>query len=250
MHGSIHIFDDVDSLLDALVSQWRDVGAEAIADHGAFHVALAGGTTPRHFYERLTQVDLESPVPWDKVHLYFGDERCVPPDHKDSNYHMAHESLFSRVTIPASQIHAMFSPEWDAEQNAAHYASLLEQQLTKDANGQPVFDLVYLGMGEDGHTASLFPGTEILNESVKSVAAQFVDKLGVWRISLTYPAINAARHVSVLVVGDSKAVVLSEISKLPKTDIRYPIQRVNPRAHLDWFVDAAAAHLIVDDPCP
>jgi 6-phosphogluconolactonase len=250
VHGSIHIFDDIDSLLDALVDQWREIGAEAIADHGAFHVALAGGGTPQHFYERLAHIDLENSVEWDKVHLYFGDERCVPPDHKDSNYRMAREALFSRVAIPASQIHAMFSPELDAEQNAACYASLLERQLTKDVDGRPVFDLVYLGMGEDGHTASLFPGTEILNETVKSVAAQFVDKLGVWRISLTYPTINAARHVSVLVVGDSKATVLSEISTLSQADIRYPIQRINPQTDLHWFVDAAAAHLVGDDAYP
>lgn len=250
MHGSFHIYDDIDSLLDALIDQWRDIGAKAIADHGAFHVALAGGGTPQHFYQRLTQIDVESSVEWNKVHIYFGDERCVPQDHKDSNYRMSREALLSRVTIPASQIHPMFSPELNAEQNAARYASLLEQELTKDTDGHPVFDLVYLGMGEDGHTASLFPGTEILNESEKSVAAQFVDKLDAWRISLTFPTINAARHVSVLVVGDSKAVVISEISKLPQTDIRYPIQRINPRHDLHWFMDAAAAHLIGDYTCP
>ena len=247
MHGTIHIYDGIDSLLNALVLQWRELGSEAIADHGAFHVALAGGGTPQHFYQRLTQVDVEDCVEWNKVHVYFGDERCVPPDHKDSNYRMAREALLSRVAIPAPQIHPMFSPEFNAEQNAARYASLLDQQLPKDADGRPVFDLVYLGMGEDGHTASLFPKTEILNENKKPVAAQFVEKLDAWRISLTYPTINAARHVSVLVVGDSKAAVLSDISKLPISDMRYPVQGVNPRANLHWFMDAAAAHLISDD---
>lgn len=247
MHGNIRIFDDVDSLLDALARQWQTIAEQSIADHGAFHVALAGGGTPRSFYTRLTQRDMKDAVAWGKVHIYFGDERCVPQDHEDSNYRMAKETLFSKLDIPASQVHPMYSPGLSPEKNAAHYASVIEQSLSKDANGNPVFDLVLLGMGEDGHTASLFPDTEILQEQKKTVAAQFVEKLGVWRISLTYPTLNAAQHVALLVVGENKANILSEISTLPPGIMRYPVQVINPQGDLQWFLDKAAAHLIADD---
>lgn len=247
MHGNTQVFYDVDSLLDALVSHWQKIVEESIADHGGFHVALAGGSTPRNFYTRLAQCGVEDSVDWGKVHIYFGDERCVPQDHADSNFRMAHETLFSKVDIPASQIHAMFTPLLSPAQNAAHYASLIEQQLAKDGNGNPIFDLVLLGMGDDGHTASLFPDTEILNVDENSVAAQFVDKLGAWRVSLTYPTLNAARNVVVLVVGANKADILSELSRSASDEIRYPIQGVNPQGDLQWFLDKAAAYHLVSN---
>ena len=247
MYGNAHIFDDADSLLTALVDHWQKIARESIADHDGFHVALAGGGTPRDFYKQLVQSDTKNAVAWNKVHIYFGDERFVPQDHIDSNFQMAKDTLFSKVDIPSSQIHAMVDPSLSPEQNAARYASLLDQQLLKDANGNPVFDLVLLGMGGDGHTASLFPNTEILNEDKKSVAAQFVDKLGVWRVSLTYPTLNAARHVVVLVVGEGKAEILSALAKSSSADSRYPVQGIKPRKDLQWFLDKAAAHLAIDD---
>jgi len=247
MHGSTQVFDDIDSLQDALVGHWQKIARESIADHGAFHVVLAGGGTPRDFYNRLTQGDTKDSVPWDRVHIYFGDERCVPQDHVDSNFRMAREALFSKVSIPASQIHAMVIPSLSPEQNAARYAELLDQQLLKDVNGHPVFDLVLLGMGGDGHTASLFPDTEILHEDKKWVAAQFVDKLSAWRISLTYPTLNAAHHVAVLVVGESKAEMFSELAKSSSNDTRYPIQGIKPQGDLQWFLDKSATCLVVGD---
>lgn len=247
MQGNVHIFDDPDALLDALVRHWQSIAEASIADYGAFHVALAGGGTPRQLYARLTQADVRDSVAWDKVHIYFGDERCVPPGHEDSNYRMARETLFSRLPIPASQIHPMYNPERTPEQNATGYARLLEQQLAKDADGNPVFDLVLLGMGEDGHTASLFPDTEILDEHKRPVAAQFVGKLGVWRISLTYPTLNAARHVAMLVVGATKAGILADIARLPADEVLYPVQGIKPVGDLQWFLDRAAARLLTDD---
>ena len=247
MYGNIHIFDDADSLLNSLGDHWQKIARESIADHDGFHVALAGGATPRDFYKHLIQDDAKSAVVWNKVHIYFGDERCVPQDHVDSNFQMANDTLFSKVDIPSSQIHAMVDPSLSPEQNAARYASLLDQQLLKDVNGTPVFDLVLLGLGGDGHTASLFPNTEILNEDKKSVAAQFVDKLAVWRVSLTYPALNAARHVVVLVMGEAKAEILSTLAKSSSADTQYPIQGIRPQKDLQWFVDKAAAYLAIDD---
>lgn len=247
VHGSTQIFDNVDSLLDALVVLWKNIAKESIADHGVFHVALAGGGTPRNFYERLSKNNSKNSIAWDKVHFYFGDERYVPQDHVDSNFRMADETLFSKLGIPASQIHAMVTPSLSPEENAERYASLLDQQMEKDVDGHPVFDLVLLGMGGDGHTASLFPATEILHENKKWVAAQFVDQLNVWRVSLTYPTLNAARHVAILVVGEAKAAIFSELTKLSPNDTRYPIQGIRPRGDLQWFLDKAATRLVVGD---
>lgn len=250
MHGRARIFDDLDSLLDALLCEWKNLAEESIADHGAFHVALAGGSTPRELYTRLTEVKMGNSVAWDKVHLYFGDERCVPQDHAESNFRMAKETLFSRVGIPESQVHPMFLPSLSPDENASKYAQLISDCLPKNMNDDPVFDLVLLGMGEDGHTASLFPETEILNEQKKPVAAQFVEKLGVWRVSLTYLTLNAARHVILLVVGENKASILSEISALSSNEVRYPVQGVNPQGDLQWFLDKSASHLIKVDVKP
>ncbi|MBL1274806.1 MAG: 6-phosphogluconolactonase [Ectothiorhodospiraceae bacterium] len=247
MHGKVQIYADVELLLDALTQQWWSLVDQAITERGAFHVALAGGSTPRNLYLRLAQTNALHENKWENIHIYFGDERCVPQDHPDSNYRMAMESLLSKVSVPASNIHAMNDPALDAEKNAAQYANVLEQNLVKDANGRPVFDMILLGMGDDGHTASLFPDTDILHETSQSVAAQFVEKLAVWRISLTYPTINAARHVALLIVGEAKATILADISKLSQkaeNERRYPVQSVIPHGELNWYLDEAAAQLL------
>ncbi len=245
MNGRTHIFESIDALYAALEKQWQLVAHAAIADHGAFHVALAGGGTPRNFYKKLAQQSTVDESCWHKTHLYFGDERCVPQDHPDSNYRMAKETLLSVAPLLPEHVHAMFSADFSVEQNVAQYEKLLHDTLPLDAGGYPVFDLVLLGMGDDGHTASLFPDTAILHESVKPVAAQFVQKLNAWRMSLTFPAINAASHVAILVVGDAKAEVLADIfSAEQDAVVRYPVQQVNPVGQLDWYLDTAAAHLL------
>ncbi len=245
MNGSSHIFENIDALYAALEKQWQLIAHAAIADHGAFHIALAGGSTPRNFYKKLAQQLVVDERCWHKTHIYFGDERCVPQDHSDSNYHMAKEALLSAVPLLPEHVHAMFSTDFSVEQNVARYESLLHDALPQDVNGCPVFDLVLLGMGEDGHTASLFPDTEILHELIKPVAAQFVQKLDAWRISLTFPAINAANHVAILVAGDAKAKILADIFSAEKNMVaRYPIQQVDPTGQLDWYLDIAAAHLL------
>lgn len=245
VNGSTHIFESLDALYTALEEQWRTVAHAAIADHGAFHVALAGGSTPRNFYAKLAQQSSIDESCWQKTHIYFGDERCVPQDHLDSNYRMAQESLLSVTPVLPEHVHAMFSEDIPVQENVLRYETILRDSLPLSAKGFPVFDLVLLGMGEDGHTASLFPDTEILHESDKPVAAQFVEKLGVWRISLTFPVINAASHVAILVAGEAKAGVLSNISlAMENDDMQYPIQRVNPAGELDWYLDVAAAQLL------
>lgn len=131
MHGNTQIFSGIDPLLDELVHQWKKVSEQSIADHGAFHVALAGGGTPRSFYARLANDDVRNSIAWDKVHIYFGDERYVSQDHVDSNYRMAYDVLLSKVNIPVSQIHAMVTPSLTPEQNAQDYVDLIDQKLPR-----------------------------------------------------------------------------------------------------------------------
>ncbi len=255
MNGDFQVFDDVASLNEAMARQWQLIADAAVRDRGIFHVALAGGSTPRKLYERLAQPDYRDGLPWKSTHIYFGDERCVPQDHADSNYRMASESLLSLVPIPPSQVHAMFnsslgragSIEESVEKNVDNYAATLENHLPTSNSGQPIFDLILLGMGDDGHTASLFPGTEILEETRRSVASQFVHKLDVWRISLTFPTINAARNVAILVAGEGKAHRMAEIAGSEAAKFCYPIQQVNPAGRLDWYFDRDAAQHITHE---
>jgi len=248
LNGNCRVFNNVADLNDAMCQQWCEIAEQAVRDRGSFHVALAGGSTPRQFYQRLARYCSHDMPVWLSTHFYFGDERCVPLDDEQSNYHMAYESLLSQLSVGADQVHAMYNPSFSAEQCAERYATLLTTQLSLSDTQQPVFDLVLLGMGEDGHTASLFPGTEILSETHRSVAAQYVDKLQAWRISLTLPVINAARHVAVLVVGEAKAEVLAEVAK-ESVSPAYPIQHVRPQGYLDWYVDEAAASQLPPGLC-
>jgi 6-phosphogluconolactonase len=239
MNGTLHIYPDARQLTEDLAEAWKRLANEAIARHGAFYVALAGGSTPRQLYARLAEEPYRSSIEWSKVHIFFGDERCVPRDHADSNYRMAHEALLTHVPIPAAQIHPLYDPARSPAQNANAYIAQLLATLPLDEHGIPVFDLVLLGMGDDGHTASLFPGISILQENKFIVAAAYVEKLQAWRVSLTFPIINCARAVVVTVTGENKAAVLETV--LTGSAQLYPIQRVAPRGELHWFLDEAAA---------
>ena len=219
---------------DLFVSQARD----SIAARGRFSVALAGGSTPRRVYQIIAD-EARDTLEWAKVHVFFGDERCVPPDHAESNYRMASESLLSRVPLPAENIHRM-----TGEGDAAANARLYEDELRSFFNDAPwpALDLVLLGLGDDGHTASLFPGTTGLNERGAWVAAIWVEKFNTFRLTLTAPAINHAARVAFIVTGAGKASVLAEVVEGPRDPQRLPSQLIEPRTGtLDWFVDEAAA---------
>jgi 6-phosphogluconolactonase len=181
-------------------------------------------------------------VDWPNVHVFFGDERAVPLDHADSNFRMANEALLSRVPVPARNVHRI-EGLGDAAANASAYESEL-RGLFGDADW-PRLDHVLLGMGDDGHTASLFPGTEALGERRLWVAPNWVEKLGAWRVTLTAPAVNAARRVTFLVTGKAKAERLREVLKGAHEPSRLPSQLIRPHdGSLEWFVDrAAAGHL-------
>ena len=235
----VKIFDGPEEVALAAASRFVGLAAEAVTARGAFSVALAGGTTPRRVYELLAGDEFRGRVDWKSVHFFFGDERCVPADHADSNFRMANESLLSRVGAPPANVHRI-----EGAGDAAANARLYEDELRSFFGDSewPRFDLVMLGMGDDGHTASLFPNTTALVEARAWAVANWVEKLGAWRITLTAPAINAARNVLFLVTGAAKAGRLREVLRGEQDPSRLPSQLIRPRdGTLEWYVDRAAA---------
>lgn len=203
-------------------------------------LALSGGSTPKQLYRTLTQAPWRERFPWQQTDFYFGDERAVPPDHIDSNYRMARENLFANAPVDTHQIFAM-PGEADNLRLAAHeYSRLLRHRLAGNSQVMPVFDVVLLGMGDDGHTASLFPGTCALHETERPCVAVYVPKLKTWRLTLTFPVLNAARAIRILVTGAAKQQVVGAIFN-SSTHSEYPIQKLQPHAQLRWHVDETAA---------
>ncbi|HEY0173935.1 MAG TPA: 6-phosphogluconolactonase [Pyrinomonadaceae bacterium] len=235
----VKVFDDPERVARAAAARFAELARVAASERGIFTAALAGGSTPRRVYELLAGEEFRERIDWGSVHLFFGDERAVPFDHAESNYRMAFESLLSRVPVPERNIHRI-EGLGDAAANASEYESEL-RGLFGGAEW-PRLDLVMLGMGDDGHTASLFPNTSALDESRAWVAANWVEKLGAWRVTLTAPAINAARHVLFLVGGAGKAERLREVLRGERDPARLPSQLIRPQdGALEWFVDRAAA---------
>lgn len=229
-----HRLPDAKALYDAATERILRLAHTAIAARGAFHIALSGGNTPRRLHARLT---LEPEVDWSRWHVWFGDERCVPPDHVDSNYRMARETLLDHVPIPEAQIHPMIPRAGIEPADAAHdYAARLATEAPRRGD-QPELDLILLGLGGDGHTASLFPGTGILGERARSVAEVFVPQLDTWRISLTPPAIEQARHLLFLVDGTGKADILGRIERGPAAgETALPVEMLHPHGGVEWYI--------------
>jgi 6-phosphogluconolactonase len=203
--------------------------------HHFFSLVLSGGSTPKALYELLAGEPYRSQLNWSNVEIYFGDERCVPPDHADSNFLMAHTAMLSKLPIPEPNIHRMRG-ELPPEQAATEYGQLLRERFQDRGP-----DIVLLGMGDDGHTASLFPGTAALMETKHRCVANFVPRLNTWRITMSYPFLNTARQVMILATGANKAARIKEVLKGPKDPQRLPIQGIEPAGQLTWLLDAAAA---------
>lgn len=211
---------------------------EAIAGRGRFAVALSGGHTPEAMFRLLAQEPYRSQVQWEKVQIFFGDERCVPPDSDQSNYHMARETLLRHVPIPGDNVYRIRG-EIDPNEAAIEYGQMLKEKF-----GDGGLDLVLLGMGPDGHTASLFPETEALHEAKHRSVANFVPKLNAWRVTLSAPFINRARRVMFLVAGADKAQRVAEVLEGPRDPLRLPSQLIQPvSGELAWILDAQAARM-------
>jgi 6-phosphogluconolactonase len=212
-----------------------------------FMVALSGGSTPRRLFELLAGEPYRERVPWRKVHVFWGDERTVPPDDPDSNFGVAHSLLLSRVDIPGENVHRIRGELDEPNDAAVAYEAELRDAFRIDEGEFPRFDFVLLGMGADGHTASLFPGTQALVENRRLAVAPWVEKLGTHRVTLTCPVFNNAACILFLVTGAEKAETLRAVLEGEPEKPRYPAQLIRPRdGELRWLVDRAAARLITD----
>jgi 6-phosphogluconolactonase len=239
--SSVEIFPDPATLFRVAAEKIAAIAHAAVATRGRFFIALAGGNTPRELYLLLARDEWRHQVPWANTHIFFGDERCVPPDHPDSNYGMAKKALLDRLALPASQVHRM-SSEQEPLAAAAAYEQEIRRVLESAGNELPLFDLILLGLGNDGHTASLFPGTAALHEKEKLVAANYAEKFKSHRLTLTLPVLNNAHHVMFLISGESKANIVHEILQAPQRSFQYPAELVQPEpGKLWWLLDRAAA---------
>ena len=235
----MHVFDDTRSFVDGSADFIVRSAAAAIAERGLFTIALSGGGTPRQIYARLATADYRGRIAWGKVHIFFGDERCVPPDDARSNYRMAREAWFDHAPIPAENIHRI-----RGEDAPALEASRYEHDIAGLCRSArfPAFDLILLGLGDDGHAASLFPGTAAVRETTRGVVAHYVAVTTTWRVTFTAPLINAARHVAFLAAGAGKAQMLWNVMAGPFQPDVWPAQLIQPAGgELHWLVDAAAA---------
>ncbi|GAB4213165.1 MAG: 6-phosphogluconolactonase [Synechococcales cyanobacterium] len=227
---SVLVFATLDDLIAAGIEAWQAVSQAAVHRQGQFRVALAGGSTPQRFYQALASVP---GIPWAETWVFWGDERYVPQDHSDSNARMAQEALLAKVPIPPQQIFPWPTDSGDPAIDAARYETTLRQVF---GDPWPQWDLLLLGMGDDGHTASLFPGTTSLQVTDRWTAVG--NKGGEPRLTLTYPAINASQQVMIWVAGASKVAMIQQVLG---TAGEWPIQRVKPQGSLVWMLDRVAA---------
>lgn len=251
--GKLHI-DFYDDRLDIVIpgnaqetlnfcaEQFLDIGNVAIQEKGAFYVALSGGSTPKALFKMLASSTYNTRIPWEKVILFWSDERNVPPDSPESNYKMAMDAGFSSLPIPEANIHRMYAEGIDIVEAAKQYENLILELVPKAS-----FDLIMLGMGEDGHTASLFPKTHGLHAESSLVCANFIPQLDTWRMTLSFECINAAHHISIYVIGKSKAPMVKHILTSPPDFDELPIQKIGTRMRKAmWIIDSAAASLLVE----
>jgi 6-phosphogluconolactonase len=231
------------ALYHEAAGELADIAAKAVAERGAFSVTLAGGSTPRGLYELLAgDPALSRAVPWERTHVFFGDERHVPPDHPDSNFRMAQVSLLSKVPVPPGHVHRIAGELPDTSRAAAEYEEMLTAHFRLSSGKFPRFDLALLGLGAEGHTASLFPGTPALEETSRLAVSTWVDKLHTHRVTLTAPVFNAAANVAFLVAGKDKAPALKAVLEGPALIRLLPAQLIRPASgRLIFFADAEAA---------
>lgn len=246
VHADIRILTDLAAIARRAAQEFLQAATSAVANKHSFSVALAGGSTPKALYSLLaTDPVLRAQLPWDKMHLYFGDERNVAPEHADSNFRMASEALIAKAPLKPDQVTRIKGEYQDTEKAAQEYEQALRASFTL-ADGQfPRFDLALLGMGSEGHTLSLFPGTKALHETRRIVVRNWVGKLCAERITLTAAAVNQAAQVLFMVTGGDKACALKAVLEGPYEPDQLPAQLIQPQnGKLLWLVDTAAGGML------
>ncbi len=238
------IFASAEQMHHAAAEHWVTCCRAAIATHGGFHIALSGGSTPKALFKLMASDEYRQRIAWDKIHFYFGDERFVPHDHDDSNYKMARNFLLDHVPCDPDKVHPVNTALESAEAAAREYENVLRQTVPQANNGNIQFDLVLLGLGPDGHTASLFPDTGALHETEKLCTAVYVAKFDSWRVTITFPVINSAKNILLLSEGEGKAEILYDLVVKYKNERHYPVQYIQPQGKMLWFIDNAAAKLL------
>lgn len=248
MNYEIRILKDADAIARAAAAEFLSAAQGAVAEQGRFTVALAGGSTPKTLYSLLaSDPQLRSAMPWDNSFFFFGDERHVPPEDSDSNFRMANEAMLSRVTLLPRQVHRIKGEYPDAAEAAREYADTLSDFWGLTAGQFPRLDLILLGMGPDGHTASIFPGTQALWESERLVVANRVPKFDTDRITFTAPVINNAARILFMVHGEDKAAALRAVLEGPYQPRLFPAQLIQPKnGKVLWLVDNTAARLLAN----
>ena len=246
MPPDVRILTNIDAIAKRAAQEFVQSATQAVSEKGSFRVALTGGSTPKTLYSLLAnEVALRAQLPWDKMYLYFGDERSVGPDHPDSNFRMATETMLSKVPLKPEQVFRIKGEYKDTEKAAQEYEQALRASF-KIAEGQfPRFDLVLLGMGNEGHTASLFPGTKALHETKRLVVRNWVGKLYTNRVTLTAPTINNTARVIFMITGADKALALKGVLEGPYEPDQLPAQMIQPsNGQLLWLVDTVAGGML------
>jgi len=222
------------------------IAGDAVAARGAFTIALSGGSTPKVLYALLAEhPSLRNSLPWDKMKVFFGDERHVAPGHADSNFQMATDAMLSKVPLRPDQVHRIKGEYPDTAQAAAEYEEVIRREFGFEAGAFPRFDLILLGMGSEGHTLSLFPGTKALNETQRIVTSNWVGKLCADRVTLTAPAANNAGNVIFMITGADKACALKSVLEGPHEPDQLPAQMIQPtNGNVSWLVDEAAGSML------
>ena len=241
MEKKYYLFQDSKELAAQLAVDFKKAVDEKASNGESITVALSGGHTPKAFFEILAQPPYQQGISWENVLFFWGDERCVPPDNDESNYKMTNLALLSHINIPEGNVYRVLGEDPPTNE-AARYAKVLEENVAAGGNGFPQFDWIFLGMGDDGHTASLFPGAANLQEREKICVVAEHPKTGQKRVSITFPVINNAKRVSFLVAGEAKEPVFKEILEKGSEPLPYPASMVDPEdGILEWYLDKAAA---------
>lgn len=241
----IRVFPDLEHVSREAAEQFVQLAQQQAHERCRFSVALAGGSTPRRLYELLAGEPYRSRVPWECVYVFWGDERCVPPDHPDSNFRMVNEMLLSRVPLPPVNVYRIPADQGDSVSAAASYEQTLRTFFRLEPNSWPKFDLVLLGLGADGHVASLFPRSAALDETHRFVVATAGGTPDLPRITLTAPVLNHAKHLMWLVAGEQKSAIVQAVLAGPTRPDELPAQMIKPlHGTSQWLLDRAAASVL------